>query len=56
MFLPDGNEDRVEIDRAAGLYDEQLAPKQPGFIAYEIAFLKRITSRQITGKVVLVND
>ena len=26
---------------------DKLAPKQPGFIAQEIAFLKRITSRQI---------
>src|ERR1044072_6134641 len=26
---------------------DKLAPKRPGFIAQEIAFLKRITSRQI---------
>ena len=26
---------------------DKLAPKQPGFVAKEIAFLKRITSRQI---------
>ena len=26
---------------------DKLAPKQPGFIAQEVAFLKRITSRQI---------
>jgi len=26
---------------------EQLAPKRPGFIAREVAFLKRLTRRQV---------